>query len=359
MLTVEMLPAERGDALLIEYGPGAEPTHRVVVDGGPVNSGVYEGIRERLADVPLSDDDRRRFSLLLVTHVDTDHIEGVIRLLQDTDLRAVFDDVWYNGWRHLVEVDQRSSVAVLGGLQGEFLGALLQAQGRPWNQLLGGGPVFVPDDGPLPAITLPGGLVLTILSPDRDALEQLRKVWRRHVEDSGFVAGDSAAVLDALRGEWWARPRTLGEVVASEDSSAANRSSIAVLAEYGGRSVLLSGDAHDDVLTESLRRLRVERALPGPLPIDALKLSHHGSKHNTTSQLLAELAADHYLVSTDGSRFRHPDAATISAILAGHQGAELPVLAFNHDQERYRALESDPRMTLLIGAAAKLTLDTT
>jgi hypothetical protein len=359
MLSVEMLPAERGDALLIEYGSGAEPTHRVVVDGGPVNSGIYEGIRERLDAVPVSDDGRRRFSLLVVTHVDTDHIEGVIRLLQDAELRAVFDDVWYNGWRHLVEIDQRSAVAVLGGLQGEFLGALLQAQGRPWNQLLGGGPVFVPDDGPIPAVTLPGGLVLTLLSPDRDALERLRKPWRRHVEDSGFVAGDSAAVLEALRGEWWARPRTLGEVEASADSSAANRSSIAVLAEYGGRSILLAGDAHDDVLTSSLQRLRAERGLAGPLPIDALKLSHHGSRHNTTRQLLAELVVGHYLVSTDGSRFRHPDAATISTILAAHQGSARPVLACNLDQERYRALESDPRMTLRIGPAAKLTFETT
>jgi hypothetical protein len=292
-----------------------------------------------------------------MSHVDTDHIEGVIRLLQDTELRAVFDDIWFNGWRHLLEVDRRAEVKVLGGVQGEFLGALLHEQGRPWNQLWSGGPVFVPDEGPLPSVTLPGGLQLTLLSPNRDGLERLRPVWKRDVEDAGFAAGDSDAVLEALRGAWWARPRpTLGTdgTASSTDSSMANRASIAVLAEFGGRAVILGADAHDDVMTASLRRLRKERGLDGPLPIDAIKLAHHGSKNNTTAQLLAEIRCNQYLFSTDGTRFKHPDSATIKAIIAHHQGDARPILRFNYRQQRFAALERDPRVEVVTGPAARL-----
>jgi hypothetical protein len=363
MIAIEMMPAERGDALLLEYGPDDAPTHRIVIDGGPVNSDVYTAIHRRLAEVEPDDDGRRRFPLLVITHIDTDHIEGAIRLLQDTTLRAVFEDIWFNGWKHLVAIDEASSVRVLGGVQGEFLGALLHAQGRPWNQLVNGDALFVPDDEtePLPSVTLPGGLVLTLLSPDRDALQRVRKEWKDHVEAAGFTAGKSADVLESLRGEWWARRPTLGDdaIEASDDTSMANRASIAFLAEYGGRSILLGADAHADVLTSSLRRLRTERGVAGPLEIDAIKLSHHGSKHNTTRQLLKELATSNYLISSNGARFGHPDSLTIKTIIEQHQRPGKPVLHLNYEQERLTNLATDQRLEVKIAAPSRLEFPTT
>ncbi len=357
MLRVEMLPAERGDSLLLEYGPGPEPQSRVLVDAGPVNSGNYDAIGARLEQVPPGLDGCRHFDLLIVTHVDTDHIEGVIRLLQDRELRCVFDDIWFNGWRHLVAIDETATVAVLGGLQGEFLGALLQAQGRPWNQLWSGGSVHVPPEGDLPTVTLRGGLTLTLLSPTIEGLEDLVPRWVDHVEGSGLAPGDTSAVLDQLSDKWWARPPTLGEdrrIERSNDNSEANGASIAVLAEYDRRAVLLTGDAHDDVLTRSLIRLRGERNLDVPLPLDGVKLSHHGSKNNTTVQLLAEMAADAYLVSTSGDRFSHPDAIAIRRVIDHHQGEGQPRLLFNYDQPQTALWRDRPGIDVAYAGEAVL-----
>jgi glyoxylase-like metal-dependent hydrolase (beta-lactamase superfamily II) len=37
----------------------------------------------------------------VVSHIDADHIGGVIELLEDTALGVSFGDIWFNGYRHL------------------------------------------------------------------------------------------------------------------------------------------------------------------------------------------------------------------------------------------------------------------
>jgi beta-lactamase superfamily II metal-dependent hydrolase len=44
-----------------------------------------------------------------------------------------------------------------------------------------------------------------------------------------------------------------------------------------------------------------------PLMVDVLKLSHHGSRANLMTELLNVVQAKSYIVSTDNSRFQHPD----------------------------------------------------
>ncbi|MEA2684952.1 MAG: hypothetical protein QOE93_147, partial [Actinomycetota bacterium] len=67
MLTVEMLPAGYGDAILVTYGTEAEP-HRILIDGGQARSFPAVSARLRSFNGPID--------LLVVTHVDTDHIGG-------------------------------------------------------------------------------------------------------------------------------------------------------------------------------------------------------------------------------------------------------------------------------------------
>jgi hypothetical protein len=118
------------------------------VDGG--TSPTAPVIAERVAR--LAPDDRR-FELLIVTHIDTDHIGGVLRLLDD-DLGLEFGDVWFNAWRHLetVQADR------LGPVDGEILSVLLDASGWPWNQAFGSGPAVVAARGAAsPGTTSPAG----------------------------------------------------------------------------------------------------------------------------------------------------------------------------------------------------------
>jgi beta-lactamase superfamily II metal-dependent hydrolase len=93
----------------------------------------------------------------------------------------------------------------------------------------------------------------------------------------------------------------------ANDTSAPNRSSIVLLAEYAGNTVLLPGDATPRALLAGIRRLLAQRSRQR-LELTAFKLPHHGSTRNITKDLLELLPADNYLFSSDGGIFGHPDA---------------------------------------------------
>ncbi|MCU7876385.1 MAG: MBL fold metallo-hydrolase [Candidatus Thiodiazotropha sp. (ex Lucinoma borealis)] len=77
-----MLPARHGDCLWIEYGELAAP-HRILIDGG--TSGTFQDLKKRFEAIP---ETQREFELLVVTHIDADHISGVLKLLE-SDLPGV------------------------------------------------------------------------------------------------------------------------------------------------------------------------------------------------------------------------------------------------------------------------------
>src|SRR5262245_56980072 len=89
LFTLEALEAKKGDSLLLHFGTSAKPG-LIVIDGGP--SGVYkktlkprlEQLRARRAPagaLPIR--------MLMVSHLDDDHINGVLGMLSELDdLRA-------------------------------------------------------------------------------------------------------------------------------------------------------------------------------------------------------------------------------------------------------------------------------
>ena len=114
-----------------------------------------------------------------------------------------------------------------------------------------------------------------------------------------------------------------------KDTSVPNGSSIALLLEFEGRSMLLTGDAHANVLANSIRLLQKDRGKEGEkLKLDALKLSHHGSGNATTIELLDQLDCSRYLVSSNGNIFYHPDREAIARAIL--HGGEKPILCFNY-----------------------------
>jgi hypothetical protein len=170
MFLVHALPADHGDCLWIEYGRAADP-RRILIDGGTTRT--FPRLRAHITDLPRS---RRRFELLIVSHIDNDHIDGVLQLLADRTLGVTFGDVWFNGYHHTTPAPPRPGV--LGPAQGERLGVLLGRRGAPWNRAFTGASVVVPATGRLPTFTFAGGLRLTLLSPTWTELTTLRRRWQ-------------------------------------------------------------------------------------------------------------------------------------------------------------------------------------
>lgn len=319
MLTIEMLPARNGDCLWITYGDARRP-HHVLIDGGfPSTSDL---LVERLAADPAL-----RLDLLLLSHIDEDHIFGGIQLLARDELSPDrVDDVWFNGWQHLVDVPEDGDE--LGAKQGEYFSALLERKRYPWNRKFRGERIMVPADGALPTATLAGGMKLTLLSPDAERLRALRRFWVADLKKK-IAPGDLKAAFELLSGDNRYDTDELGGLDVDklarakfvEDRREPNGSSIAVLAEHGGKRMLLAADAYPSVIAASLERLGYTP--DRRLKLDVLKLSHHGSQNNTSPELLDLLDYEHVLISTNGERHDHPHAQAIARVVAGRTSVQL------------------------------------
>lgn len=321
MFEIEMLPAREGDALWLRYGDPDAP-RQILIDGG--RAATYAEIKSRLADLP---DDRRTFELFVITHVDRDHIEGALKLLEDDDLNLAFKEIWFNGYDHLLEVE----LETFGAVQGERLTTALLRRKERWNTAFNGGAVKVDASRNLPVITLDGGMTLTLLSPDAEKLAKLEPKWLEECEAAGILPGIEArrTEIEGLE-TFGGRPNVealLGRPL-KPDNTLPNGSSIALLAEYDGIRALLGADAHLDRLTASLRALRPD---DGRLRLDAFKLPHHGSSGNVSEELLDLIECRRYLISTNSSYFQHPTAEAIARLLKF--GGPDKTLYFNYDTD--------------------------
>ena len=372
MFRIEMLPAAHGDCLWIEYGRG-DTAHRILIDGGPAHT--YPALRERILHLPPRE---RSFDLLVITHIDADHIEGVVRLLQDAAaLQCTFDRIWFNGRDQLNQVLDPAGEP-LGAVQGEYLGLLIadyeaRTGKKVWNAGFADQLAAIdPGTGSLPVIDeLPGGCRLTLLSPDYNRLLELKDRWAEELAKAHVESGDEQTLRRKLEESRQLRP--LGDVLGAEDelmedrfelpdadgrdlegdlpdvlgsesgepgadaefgsdASAANGSSIALLLEYPKENpkvrFLLAGDAWPSVLEAAIDRLRSGSA--NRFQLTGFKLPHHGSVANVTGSLLSKLSCKHYLVSTSGAVFRHPHRRAIDLVLQSHRHPARPRLHFNY-----------------------------
>jgi hypothetical protein len=326
MFKIKFLPARFGDAIWIEYGTGSV-THRVLIDGG--TGGTRTHIRDELDALAA---EQRRLDLVVVTHVDRDHIEGILKLLSEEVPGIQIDDFWFNGSPHLPGNPEDET---FGPVQGERLTEQIVRLNLPWNKAFGGKAVVAPSDGILPTRVLAGGLKLTLLTPSLDSLARLKPKWEDEVraanldpgfglesndeeteEDEEFGAEDVPNV-DELAGSQF-----------KDDRSEANGSSIAMLAEFDGNRVLFAADASVGMLLPALERLS-----PGaPVSLNLFKISHHGSKNTTSRALIQKVDCPTYVFSTNGSNFKHPHAEAVARVITA--GGDGPELIFNYRSDR-------------------------
>jgi beta-lactamase superfamily II metal-dependent hydrolase len=310
---IHVFPAQRGDALWVEYGPSNKP-FTILIDGGITRTG-----REHLIDHIAALGDEPHIDLLVVTHIDLDHIQGIITLLNELGKPVTIDSVWFNGWDQLPialeEQGIKEGIALSDILSEHFSDA--------WNRETGGQRIGVNDDGSLQVLELPGGMMATILSPDRGKLERLRDEWEDVIEAFGAAEeaeqrGEDvpdADEIDGLEIMGVLDVDLLADFPFKEDKTPPNGSSIACLLEFKGKYALLLGDAHPGLVLQSLKKLSPN----APFEADCVKVSHHGSKANTSTELVAHLRSPRWIFSSNGAMTKHPNPETVARILK-HSG---------------------------------------
>lgn len=345
MPKLKMYPAKNGDAFLIE---AAETC--ILIDAGYAST-FTDGIAKDLVDLSGRG---RHLNLLVSTHIDADHIGGLIELLSVNGASGgrslvEIDNVWHNSLRSLHRfngaADDARSVAVLEAIrrrglvlpgenpasikaisaaQGSSLARLLRDGAYRWN---GGDGTECVTSSPL-VQRLNSDVAIRVVGPSLTRLEALRGHWLSEMRSIGYRGGAKINDLVEDAYEMWCASmrqtsepravpisadanRTLKDVYVP-DTSIANGSSIAFTLCADGANMLFLGDAWTEDVIAELSTLRSSKF---PLFFDAIKVSHHGSLHNTSVELLELVDAPCYFLSSDGSRHGHPDFEVLAEIV--------------------------------------------
>ncbi len=335
MINIELIQAAQGDCIWIEYGADVDSLHRILIDGG--TSGTYKHLKNRIENLS---PDERLFDLLVITHIDADHIAGILKLIENNDLDISFSDIWFNGYKHL------GKSRIRGVVQGELLSDYLEKPSINWNKAFSGQAACVDKSKKSSPLELPGGMKLTLLSPTEEALANLKPRWKKEAEKAGLFPDQRIEDKEDID----TRPiesrsfapavlpdvDTLAKAPFEPDASLTNGSSIAFLAEYDGKKMLFTGDAYASTLLDS-----IQKYLPGcePLYLNLFKIPHHGSEGNITKKLLERIRCSTYLISANGAYHKHPDEIAIARIIK--YGGNKPDLYFNYFST-YNEIWKDP-----------------
>lgn len=329
MYRITLFPAEDGDCILVETGPANSP-HRLLIDGG--RKLTYTNVLAKMFAKPA--DDRPVVDLLVLTHVDADHIEGLLELIELSSSDWV-GEVWFNGGEHIrtakygpAEGRKASSEKTLSAAQGVSFERALIEKGWKWNASFQGGPVMTEEAGKLPSLTLSSGAILTLFGPPKAKLAAFHKSWE------GALAKLGKEPQKTMAGRPFPKltPDGLAALAAKQDiadTAKANGTSIAFAISAEEKSCLFCADAHPDDIANALSRFApVEK----PVTFTAVKASHHGSAANNTNALISRLHSPKWLISTNGAVHHHPDPEAVSRIvLAEPKGKQI---IFNHKGEQ-------------------------
>jgi len=348
-----MYPAGNGDAFLIRENV-TKPT-AILIDGGYAST-FQVCISHDLANLA-----HLGYSLDLVvaTHIDADHIAGLLaffKLNGNSQAPKIIqvNDVWHNSLRNLefttaadasmasddedllVEICRRgypmSSERVadpveISARQGSSLAALLLGGGYRWNTSDGTRSINSTDSR---LFELRPDVRIRVIGPPVARLEQLHRRWIAEMRRMGFSGkiGANDAFDDAfeflcafedLRTGVSAEPtalstsanRCLNEAYLADDS-VTNGSSIAIIIEIGASRLLFLGDSWAEDIEAALRELPNAAF---PMIFDAVKISHHGSLHNTSPALLELIDSPLFLISSNCEHHCHPDFEVLKAIV--------------------------------------------
>lgn len=341
-MKIEVLPADKGDCLLLhsetDAGPGL-----ILIDGGPagVSSDTLIPRLEALrAERQLEDHEPLVIELVIVSHVDDDHINGVIdlfeKVLERTQAREPpgfkVNGLWHNSFDRVLGNDETGSLLsatefgaasvapliaeaedgpatdhakILASVpQGDHLRGLAEALQIPVNGQFGGALIQTADGQPVAQEV--AGVEFTVVGPRRAELIKLQKEFDKWLKTLPPAERTERSLLAAL-----------------DDKSAANLSSIVLLAKAGGKTILLTGDARSDKMMEGLK----ECGLFGDgetIEVGVLKMPHHGSIRNLDAggDFVRRVTSTNYVFSGNGEH-GNPDRETLELLFKARPDAEM------------------------------------
>ena len=364
-MRLRVYQSDKGDCLLVS---GTASGH-ILVDGG-MRQAFQDHVRADLGKMAAK---KEALDLICVSHIDQDHISGVLELLnsvmawrvyefrkkQGAKVKApafpkmpVIKEIWHNAFSDLLKENAgpverllAQSSLVLGlsssiKLQDMALAhhelaysvdEAIQVSQRvsatqlriPLNKQFGS--KLIMSRSPAKREARIGKMNVFVIGPLPSEVTRVRDEWntwlrknqdrirklKKEAEADARSIGNSAdRIADLLA----ARVDELGN---RDDVTAPNLASLMLLLEEGKTKVLLTGDGHwEDILKGLAHHKKFDAK--GLLHVDVLKIQHHGSEHNHKADMAERVTADNYVFCGNG-KHDNPDVRVVKLVCESHR----------------------------------------
>nr|WP_288934795.1 MBL fold metallo-hydrolase [uncultured Allomuricauda sp.] len=366
--------SSKGDSLLISHPNGNGKNTHILVDGGM--KGSFEGSVAPYLNKEIKAKNEQ-IDLLCVSHIDDDHIVGVVTLMELLAKWRVFNhhannpentanlkkpkvpeppkisSIWHNSFAEsydlgeslpkvanaLLSIEQMTAEHIHNELLHKVShkaasiknGITLSQRVRPEQLNIALNPQYNrklvkcnqssihKNEHKIDQINL------SVIGPFSNDLTELEKEWiaweKKHSKAlKEFYADLSVTALDqplsiSQISQLLINSGSLGD---REDVSIPNLASIMFLVEVDGKSILMTGDGHSDDIIKGLKKNQ-KLNQNGGLHVDVLKVQHHGAAANIDKDFCKKITADHYVFCGNGTH-TNPEEIVLEIIFNSRTG---------------------------------------
>lgn len=350
-----------GDCNVIRLVKDNGTQYTIMVDCGKYSQDIKEYVRDVL---------HNHIDLLIATHIDGDHILGIIKMLNDHEGLSV-DNIWYNSYRRTniktrIELNEQQKIILeqikqalpvefdainyreISNTQGKSLAKTIlenEALYRVWRT------DYITDQ--TEDFILPNDFGrIVLLGPKQEALlaieerfknafdEYFMQVWNESIDcgeelqellirlidslQSRIKKATVASIKEPIHNAAFVRNAAKDETL---DDSDTNYSSIAFMLECNGHKIAMLGDAFASTIEDTIVKKYSDDEKP--IACEAIKVSHHGSDGNN-SKTLCNLISSHRYFIPGGKGTEYPTWGTFGRIVESNKDEYPKLVVFSH-----------------------------
>lgn len=364
MIFINSYPVRGGDCFLIKY-----KGKNILIDSG------YKTTSNRLIkDLKEISKEGEVIDLLIITHIDNDHIGGAIKLLEDNNTISI-NEIWYNGYKQVFDINEDvedtnrdsqikikniiSNNTVKNEEDNEMIG---YEESKSFEELVLKNNIIINKsfNNKLILSKMKMNLVENIefifLSPTIEEIKEIRNEWKEVLQQNDIYDEKmniknmpkafefyniNEEIDESYIGEISVENKiseTIEDIARRETTSKTtkiNDTSLAFILSIDSVNLLFLGDSNHNVVLRELEELiKLDKKYR---KIKLMKVSHHGSKNNINNEFLNIIETESFIFSTDGSPKKSgisskPHIETIAKTIVKEKES---TLYFNYPKDKY------------------------
>lgn len=308
-MKIKVFQALYGDAICINYKGCDNNYHNIYVDSG------FAGTYARTIKAETLDIIKREqlINAFIITHIDRDHIFGSLCFIKEFGNTDIVNEFWFNTYQ--IKIKKNFDSGLISYTEGIKLRDYLNENGKIVKTICN-------NTYPINFF----GATFTFLSPVSGDLYDFEEKWYR--KERGLIS--------AQENDYKYSIEELAQRKFFEDTRLENKVSISFIFEHNFKKILFLSDSHPTTIIDSLKNMGYSK--DNKIKMNYIKLSHHGSKGNTSYKLLELIECENFIITANGyNRDCFPHKESLARIIHHNKQDNREVnLIFNYDNDVLR-----------------------